>query len=88
MLSKKDTELVKIWRGWERYCESESGRDDARWTKVLRCLDGTATEDEYNSLTGNYVSYGPGELFRAVGPTFGPLQITGPNAIIAYGRCE
>jgi len=84
VLSKRDREQVKIWRSWERYEGSEEGRESFRWTRAQRCLDGTATDDEYNSLDRCYASYDG--AFVYVGPRFGPLTITGPTALKAWNR--
>ena len=58
--------------------------DVSHWTLVNRCLDGSASEAEYCELDGCYCSY-DGD-FTYVGPNFGPLKITGPNAKVAYKR--
>lgn len=84
MLSTKEVKQIKAWRGWEKHCESESGKMSAEHTRAQRCLDGTATEGEYNSLDKCYASYDG--TFTYVGPGFGPLTIKGPNALKAWNR--
>lgn len=84
MKSEKELEPVRAYRSWERYCKSDDGKLAAEWTLAQRCLDGTATEEEYNSLDRCYASYDG--AFTYVGPTFGPLTIKGPNALKAWNR--
>ena len=74
MKSKKELDLVKAHCNWEKFKDSADGRESANWTTVRRCLEGTATEEEYCSLDGDYASYGPDGL-TIVGPSRGPLTI-------------
>ena len=84
MKTEKEIKLNKVHNNWNTFSESEAGRQSANWTLVQRCLNGTASEQEYNSLDGCYASYN-GD-FTYVGPSFGPLTITGPNALKAWNR--
>ena len=84
MKTKKEVSVIKKGQNWDRYSNSAEGREFADWTLAQRCLDGTATEEEYNSLDKCYASYG-GD-FTYVGPSFGPLTITGENALKAWNR--
>ena len=74
MLTKKEREQIRIWRSWERYEASPEGKESANWTVVLRCLEGTATKEEHNSLDGPYASYGP-EGLTVVSPAMGAVVI-------------
>ena len=40
MLNKKEREQVKIWQGWERYSESDAGKESAKWTLAELALEG------------------------------------------------
>ena len=74
MKSKKEVSATKKAQSWDSYSNSEKGRESANWTTVQRCLDGTATEEEYCSLDRDYASYGHDGL-RVVGPGCGPIHI-------------
>ncbi len=62
---------------WDKWCNSDAGRESLKWTAVNRCLDGTATENEYCSLDAIYRKC-DANGYIAVGPEFGPIRI---------GRC-
>ena len=66
------------YRYTQRYTES------AEWTMAHRCLNGTATENEYMLLKKCYASYNGDFVY--VGPNFGPFTITGENALKAWNR--
>ena len=85
MKSKKEVSATKKAQSWDSYSNSEKGREFPEWTLAQRCLDGTASEQEYNSLDRCYASY-VGDVFTYVGPSFGPLTITGSNALKAWNR--
>ena len=84
MLSKRERELERAFRNWDRYSRSAEGVESQRFTLAQRCLDGTASDEEYAGLDECYARYDG--VFTYVGPTFGPLEITGAEALVAWNR--
>jgi hypothetical protein len=82
-LTEKQRKIETINRKYRRYETTDAGKETAKWTYIEDCLHGLA--DDYEKLEENYCSYGP-DGFRAVGPTFGPIHITGEKAKEAYAR--
>ena len=84
MLSAKEKRLENIANNWRRHSESDSGKEQAKWTTAFRCLDGQASEEEWDSLDMCYASY-DGD-FTYVVPGMESLSITGPDALVAWNR--
>ena len=77
MRSKKEIELDKADRIWATYCDSPEGRESAQWTEVPGDMTGL--------IDGCRVTYGP-DGCTYYGPSFGPLTVTGPNALELFNR--
>ena len=81
--------LLKIRQSKERKVRGmEEIENFTRGLNFLYFADG----DEFDSLDKGWASYGHDEkgvvCCIAVGPTFGPLRIYGPNALKAFNRLE